>query len=93
MGTNCLFDPHARQALQSRFGVQASTSRFYISEKKKYIQALLDYVMISPDLRDKSPKWRIWHPFDDPDCYAVPELRGALLVASDHFPVVLDIDV
>lgn len=92
-GGNCLFDPHARQAQQSRFGAQASTSRFYISEKKKYIQALLDYVMISSDLRDKSPEWRIWHPFDDPDCYAVPELRGALLVASDHFPVVLDIEI
>ncbi|WP_299351326.1 endonuclease/exonuclease/phosphatase family protein [uncultured Shimia sp.] len=93
LGHDCLYDPHARQAMQARFGAQASTSRFYIAQKKRYIQALLDYVMISPDLRSKSPEWRIWHPFDDPDCYALPELRDALLTASDHFPVVLDIDV
>ena len=92
-GENCLFDPHARQAMRSRFGAQAATSRFYLADQKKYIQALLDYVLISPDLRARNPKWRIWHPFDDPDCYAVPELHNALLVASDHFPVVLDIDL
>ena len=92
-GANCLFDPHARQALRSRFGSQAATSRFYLADQKKYIQALLDYVMVSPDLRSRNPKWRIWHPFDDPDCYALPELHKALLVASDHFPVVLDIAI
>ena len=47
--------------------------------------------MVSPDLRSKSPKWRVWHPFDDPDCWSRPELRSALITASDHFPVVLDI--
>ncbi|SHK01293.1 Endonuclease/Exonuclease/phosphatase family protein [Shimia gijangensis] len=92
-GENCLFDPHARQAARARFGPQATTSRFYLSKKKKYIQALLDYIMVSPDLRSKNPQWRIWHPFDDPDCFSIPELRGALLTASDHFPVVLDVDV
>lgn len=92
-GDNCLFDPHARQAMRSRFGAQATTSRFYLAHKKKYIQALLDYIMVSPDLRSKALNWRIWHPFDDPDCFSIPELRSALLLASDHFPVVLDVDV
>lgn len=92
-GENCLFDPHAYQAIRARFGPQVSTSRFYLSSKKKYIQALLDYVMVSPDLREKASQWHIWHPFDDPDCYSIPELRGALLTASDHFPVVLDVDI
>ncbi|WP_372884251.1 endonuclease/exonuclease/phosphatase family protein [Shimia sp.] len=91
--SGCLYDPHARQAMRSRFGVQASTSRFYLAHEKKYMQALLDYIMVSPDLREKSPNWHIWHPFDDPDCYGLPELRNALLTASDHFPVVLDIDI
>ena len=92
-GDNCLFDPNARQAMRSRFGAQATTSRFYLSNKKKYIQALLDYIMVSPDLSPKASNWRIWHPFDDPDCFSIPELRSALLAASDHFPVVLDVDV
>lgn len=93
LGEGGLFDPHAAQAMQSRYGAQSTTSRFYLSHKKKYIQALLDYIMISPNLRSKAPKWRIWHPFDDPDCFSTQALRDALLTASDHFPVVLDLDV
>lgn len=49
--------------------------------------------MISSDLRGKAPCWKIWHPLDDPHCWAVPELRDALVAASDHFPVTLDLDI
>ncbi|MCG7493102.1 endonuclease/exonuclease/phosphatase family protein [Thalassobius sp. Cn5-15] len=88
----CLFDPHATGALRNRWS-QPATSRFYLAHEKRYLQALLDYVMISPDLRVKRPEWRIWHPFDDEACFADVPLREALLTASDHFPVVLDIDL
>ena len=89
-----LFDPHARMALGRRVGAMPATARFYLHHEKRYIQALLDYVMISPDLRAHgAPRWRIWHPFDDPGCYNTPELREALLTASDHFPVSLDLDL
>ncbi|MDX1780993.1 MAG: endonuclease/exonuclease/phosphatase family protein [Thalassovita sp.] len=88
----CLFDPHARQMLKNRWA-QISTARFYIGSEYRYLQALLDYIMVSPELRDRDPSWRIWHPFDDAGCFAVPELREALLTASDHFPVTLDIDL
>ena len=91
-GGPCLFDPHAREALRSRVGTAATTSRFYLPGEKRYLQALLDYVMVSEDLRGKDPVWRIWHPFNDADCWSVPELREALLTASDHFPVSLEID-
>jgi hypothetical protein len=47
--------------------------------------------MISPGLMGLSPRWRIWHPFDDAACFADTALREALLAASDHFPVTLDI--
>ncbi|MBN2906317.1 MAG: endonuclease/exonuclease/phosphatase family protein [Rhodobacteraceae bacterium] len=86
-----LFDPHARQALLGRLSAQPSTARFFLTHQGRYLSALLDYVMVSPDLRDRGPRWRIWHPFDDPGLYRVPELREALLTASDHFPVSLDI--
>lgn len=85
-----LYDPHARQALQGRLGAHPATARFFISSQNRYLSALLDYIMISDDLRAKSQRWRIWHPFDDPGCYRLPELREALLMASDHFPVTLD---
>lgn len=88
-----LYDPHASEALQSRLGAQPTTARFYIYDEKRYLQALLDYIMISPALRERAPRWRIWHPFDDAECWQDEALRGALLVASDHFPVTLDIDL
>lgn len=88
-----LYDPHARQALQRRPGEVASTARFKKHGEDRYFQALLDYAMISPDLMQRSPEWRIWHPFDDGQCWHQPELREALLTASDHFPVSLDISI
>ena len=88
-----LYDHHARLALSQRVGATPVTARFYIEEEERYLQAMLDYIMVSPDLRRLKPEWRIWHPFDDPVCYRTPELRQALLTASDHFPVSIDIDL
>ncbi|MDT8327138.1 MAG: endonuclease/exonuclease/phosphatase family protein [Roseovarius sp.] len=88
-----LYDPHARNALTRRIGEVHSTSRFYLKHEKRYLQALLDYILISPDLMARGPVWRIWHPFDDPECWHLPDLCNALLTASDHFPVTLDIDL
>ncbi len=88
-----LFDPHAQMALSNRLGAAPTSSRFYLSQQKRYFQALLDYVMVSPDLAALEPSWRIWHPFDDPNCYKMPELCAALLAASDHFPVTIDLDI
>jgi exonuclease III len=53
----------------------------------------LDYIMVTPALRARNPQWQIWHPFDHPTCYENAQLREALLLASDHFPVTLDIDL
>jgi len=92
-GCPCLYDPHARMALSLRVGAMPVTARFYLADQKRYLQALLDYVMVSETLMTKHPQWRIWHPFDDPVCYKTPELREALLTASDHFPVSVDLDV
>ena len=95
-----LFDPHAQMVLRQRVGVTPTSARFYIIEQKHYFEALLDYIMLSPDLlvppkdaggTDDAPKWRIWHPFNDPACFGVPELRDALLAGSDHFPVTVDV--
>lgn len=88
-----LHDPHARRLLGQKTGAIQTTSRFYLAHEKIYMQALLDYIMISPDLQARGPGWRIWHPFDDPECWKRPALCKALLTASDHFPVSLDIDL
>lgn len=86
-----LYDPHARRALSGRMSAKDNTARFFIADENRYLTALLDYIMVSQDLRRSGgPKWRIWHPFDDPGCYRAPDLREALLTASDHFPVTVD---
>ncbi len=88
-----LRDPHARQAMRPAQVAPPTTSRFHLKREGRYLQALLDYVMISQSLTSAQPKWRIWHPFEDQTCWQHTELRDALLTASDHFPVVLDIDI
>jgi len=92
-GAHPLFDPHAARALVRRFGAVPTTSRFWIRHEKRFLQALLDYIMVCPQLRALTPRWRIWHPLDDPACWGDPALRDALVTASDHFPVTIDIDL
>lgn len=86
-----LFDPHAHQALTRRLSAAPTTARFYIRHEDRYLQALLDYIMVSPSLRARSPKWRIWHPFEDRTCFDDKDMCAALLTASDHFPVSMDL--
>ncbi|WP_039019888.1 endonuclease/exonuclease/phosphatase family protein [Halocynthiibacter namhaensis] len=92
-GKNCLFDPNARQALLRHGIAIPTTSRFFKRMENRYLSALLDYIMVSGKLRQLKSNWRIWHPFDDGDCYNDEKLRDALLTASDHFPVTIDIDL
>lgn len=86
-----LYDPHAVMALTETNALAPSTARFWLQPKKRYFEALLDFIMVSPDLAAGKPEWRIWHPLDDPGVLAVPELADALLSASDHFPVTIDL--
>lgn len=86
-----LTDPHATMALQSKVGITPTSARFYLAPQKRFFEALLDFIMVSPDLAARAPDWRIWHPFNDPEIMATPDLREALLQASDHFPVSIDL--
>lgn len=87
-----MYDPNVRRALTRRFVAPPVSSRFTLPTGE-VMSALLDYIMISPDLREHLPRWQIWHPWDNPACVTTPLMRDALLVASDHFPVTLDIEL
>lgn len=88
-----LFDPHASTLLAPR-AARPTTARFYNHKTKTYLNALLDYIMISPNLKKKSQaEWTIWHPFDHPACFKDKPLCEALLLASDHFPVTIDLKI
>lgn len=87
-GSAALHDP---SATVPRIGAaMPSTARFWDNGAKRYMNALLDFAMVSPDLRARA-NWRILHPFDAPEAANDPALQKALLDASDHFPVVLDL--
>lgn len=86
-----LCDPHATMALSQPFGITPATARFWLAPKQHYFEALLDFIMVSPDLCAVGPHWRIWHPQDDPEVAATAGLSDAILAASDHFPVTLDL--
>ena len=86
-----LYDPHALMALGGRMGFAPTSSRFYLRPQQRYFEALLDFIMVSPKLAQRLPEWRIWHPFNDPLIAADPGLREAILTASDHFPVSLQL--
>lgn len=88
-----LFDPHAAMALSRRVGIAPTTARFYLREQARYFEALLDFVMVSPGLAARAPAWRIWHPLNDPAVSRNPDLHQALMTASDHFPVTIDIPI
>nr|WP_281494213.1 endonuclease/exonuclease/phosphatase family protein [Jannaschia sp. S6380] len=88
-GPTALTDPHA---ITPRLGAAIpSTARFWDNANRRYLNALLDFAMVSPGLAPRA-RWRILHPFDDPDAAGNRVLQAALLDASDHFPVVLDLD-
>ena len=71
-----------------------STARFYNSHRQRYLNALIDFVMLSPGLANAtSPDWRIWHPFDDRECFEDEDMQQNLLDASDHFPVSVDLTI
>ncbi|MEL6585863.1 MAG: endonuclease/exonuclease/phosphatase family protein [Pseudomonadota bacterium] len=87
-GDTALYDP---SALPPRIGIASPhTARFWDNTNKRWLNALLDFAMVSHDLR-KDAKWRILHPFDDPEALATPHLQQDLLDASDHYPVILDL--
>ena len=90
-GPHPLYDPNALLPLRPG-AAQASSARFFNRQSKRYFNALIDFVMVSDRLRPLTT-WRILHPFDDPKCFGDAALRDALLTASDHFPVVVEIDI
>ncbi|MEO0343204.1 MAG: endonuclease/exonuclease/phosphatase family protein [Pseudomonadota bacterium] len=87
-----LFDPHASMALSPWNFVMPTTARFYKYETKSYLNALLDYIMVSHRLRSRG-SWQIWHPFNHAPCFEDNALCQALLTASDHFPVSIDLEL
>lgn len=88
-----LRNPFVAERLRPGFGPRPASARFYLHQTNRWLNALIDFVMISPELERAASDWRIWHPFDDEACFADNAMRTALLTASDHFPVSVDLEL
>lgn len=85
-----LYDPHP---YATEHGQEQVTARFENPQTGTVLEALLDYILVSQRIQDRHPEWRIWHPDRCPTCQANSELQQALRLASDHYPVTLDVDL
>ena len=54
-GATRLFEPHARLALSQRIGAIPTSSRFRLPPDGRYLSAMLDYIMVSPNLHGLDP--------------------------------------
>ena len=83
---------HPFNGVRSQEQQATATARFHDESSGSHADALLDFVMLSPALAAHTrPVWQTWHPFQDSKCAGEPMLRQALLDASDHFPVSVDL--
>ena len=88
-----LANPFTSQRM-SPDGARPATARFQNERSGSHLNALIDFIMATPGLAARwQPHWRIWHPFDDAECFADDNLRRALIDASDHFPVSIDMEI
>ena len=46
IGCPCLYDPHAARALARKIDWEPTTSRFFLKKDNRYLQVLLDYIMV-----------------------------------------------
>ena len=58
-GRAALFDPHAVKTVQTPFAERPSTARFFQPKADRYLEALLDYIMVSERLLLRKPTWTI----------------------------------
>ena len=85
-----LAGPYLHPALAAEKGGPA-TARFRNDRTGATLDALIDFIMVSPGLAAAQADWRIWNPFDAGDRRIGGDLRAALAEASDHFPVTVDL--
>ena len=91
-GDRRLHDPNAEARLRDGPEGGSTSVRFRPRGGEGFREALLDYALVSPTVAARGPRWRIWHPLRPP-CSEDAALSRALLAASDHFPVTIDVEL
>jgi exonuclease III len=88
-----LFDPNSLPAAKNWGQNTPTSSRFWDQNSKTYYETMLDFIMVSENIAQSRPIWRIWHPLKDLEIVKNIDLAEALLLASDHFPVSVDLSL
>jgi len=72
-----------------RYGWEPSTARFKDKFTDDMVNALIDHILVSRHVTPVPDTAKVWNPYQLDE--AKP-FKSALLDASDHFPVTLDVD-
>lgn len=87
-----LFDPHSLSDTKIWGQMVPSSGRFWDQASQSYVDSMLDFILVPETIAHRA-QWRIWHPLHAPEIVANPALAQALLLASDHFPVSIDLSL
>jgi len=81
---------HAGCPKWGKWGWEPSSTRFEDRFTETQVNVLIDHILVSNGLKVTGNGHMIWNPFQDDKAKGV---KGALLDASDHFPVRIDLEI
>ncbi len=73
------------------YGYTPNSSRYKDRITGDQFNVLIDHILVSQGLKCSNGK--VWNPYTEKDNPAIQGLRTQLLNASDHFPVMVEIDI
>ncbi len=79
---------HIGQPKWGKYGWNPSSTSFKDRFTDKYVNVLIDHILISQDISVVNNSHIVWNPFQNDE---LKPKRDILLKASDHFPVSVDI--
>lgn len=72
-------------------GWKPASTRFKDRFTEDYVRVLIDHILVSRDIAvSNDTPHRIWNPFENDEAKS---MKSALLKASDHFPITLDLNL
>ena len=73
-------------------GWTPSSARFYDKVTENPINVLIDHILLSQDIPVVPDSARIWNPFEAKSNEPISGMKDTFKIASDHFPVSIDLD-
>lgn len=88
-----LFSPLGRPVF-GNYGWKPASASFRDRITEDYINVLIDHILVSQDIRGAISANRVWNPYQAPDgdLIGTRALKDLFRLASDHFPVSVDLN-